>query len=384
MNKIWPFGFNFLMFAGFATVGPFIVLYYQELGFKGMQIGLLTGIAPLVTLGFAPLWTRIADRTLRHRLMMSLAIVGGLVVVALFPTLHAFGPILVLAILLNVFLSPVTPFADSAAMAMLGEQKHMYGRIRLGGTIGYGVATSLAGVLVQHYGIDFAFWGCAALFLLALAVSQRLVYGEPRVLKATSERGSIRALLRDPRWPLFLAVAFASGLSHASLNYLFPYMRELGATESVMGLALTIGTIAEVPILFFAHRLIKRFRPHVVIMVSMVIMGLRLLLYAATATPTLVLIIQLLNGVTLPLMWVAAVSYANEMAPKGMKATAQGMLSGTVYGFGMAVGGFMGGPLLENLGGRGLYLMFGIVVLAILGIVALLQNRLPVKERSDS
>ena len=377
MRKIWPFSLSFLMFAGYATVGPFFVLFYQSLGFSGTQIGALTGIAPLLTFLIVPLWTRFADRTHRHRLLMSVALAGSIVVLSLFPLLRAFAPILGLAVLLNVFLAPVTPFADNAAMFMLGEKKHLYGRIRLGGTIGYGVAASLAGVLVHRFGLTSAFWGCSSMFLLAFLVSLKLVHAEPNANVHPGSKGSLRAFFATPRWPLFLAVAFAGGLSLSSFNYLFPFMAELGASESLMGLALTIGTIAEIPVLFLSHRLIERFRPYPVLMLAMGAMGIRLLLFAVSRTPGHVLLTQILNGITFPLAWVAGVAYANGMAPAGLTTTAQGIFSATVYGFGMAVGGFLGGLLLERLGGRGLYIVFGIIVLAIVALVALIQSRLP-------
>jgi len=230
MRKIWPFTFNFLLFAGIASVSPFIVLYYQGLGFAGTQIGLLTGVTPLITFFSAPLWTGLADATRRHRLMMSLAILAGVITILVFPLLNAFVPVLLIAILLNTFIAPIPPFADSATMFMLADEKEMYGRIRLGGTIGYGMAAPIAGVLVQNHGLKLAFWGCAALFLLGFIVSQKLVHGQ---LKADDPGGgSVRTLLTNPRWPLFLTVAFAGGIALAALNnYFFPYMKELGANE---------------------------------------------------------------------------------------------------------------------------------------------------------
>ena len=91
MNKTWPFTFNFLIFAAFAFSMPFMVLYYQRAGFTGAQIGLVTGITPLITLLSTPLWTTLADATRRHRLSMSLALLIGAITIAAFPFLNIFG-----------------------------------------------------------------------------------------------------------------------------------------------------------------------------------------------------------------------------------------------------------------------------------------------------
>jgi PPP family 3-phenylpropionic acid transporter len=380
MRKLWPFAFYFLLFAAIASVGPFLVLYYQGLGFTGAQIGLLTGITPLITLFSAPLWTGLADTSRQHRTMMSLAILAGVTTLFVFPLLHAFVPVLLIAAMLSFFTAPVTPFADSATMFMLGDEKEMYARIRLGGTIGYGLAAPVAGVLVQNYGLRSAFWASATLFLLGFVVSQKLVYAQLTVDSPT--RGRVRTLLTNPRWLLFLIMAFAGGAASAAFNnYFFPYMKELGANESTMGLALTVGTITEIPILFFGNRIIKRLKSYGLLILSMVVTALRLLLFGACGAPDLVLVIQILNGLTFSTMWVAGVSYADEHAPAGMSATAQGLFSAMVLGFGTAVGGFVGGPLLEGMGGRGLYLVFGVAVLAIVAIVMLIHTRLPAEQK---
>ncbi|NIP51726.1 MAG: MFS transporter [Phycisphaerae bacterium] len=376
MKKIWPFTFYFLLYSAIAFIAPFIVLYYQELGFTGTQIGLLTGIVPLITLFNAPLWTGFADATHRHRLLMSLGILGGVITTVVFPFLNAFAPVFIIAVLLYIFVAPITPLADSATMFMLADEKEMYGRVRLGGTVGFGISAFAAGLFVQYYGLRFAFWGCAALFFLGLIVSQKLVYGQSETDSPTI--GRARALLTNPRWVLFLVAAFAGGMGMAAYNnYLFPYMMELGASETTMGLALTVGMFSEIPILFFGNRLIKFFKSYGLLMLAMGITGLRMLLFATIETPVLVLFVQLLNGLTFPAMWVAGVTYTDENAPAGMSATAQGLFGAMVMGFGAAVGGFVGGLLLESIGGRGLYLVFGLTVIVIVVTVALIRGRLP-------
>ncbi len=382
MRTIWPFIFNALLFAGFAFVVPFMVLYYQSVGFTGAQIGLLTGITPLITLLGAPIWTTLADATRRHRLIMSLVILAGAITIFTFPFLNTFAPILMVAILFNAFFAPLTSFVDSATMFMLGDKKEQYGRVRLGGTFGFGIAAPLAGVLVQTYGLKMAFWGCAILLLMALIVSQKLAHNPQKASDTTGQ--GVRTLVTNPRWLLFLAVAFAGGLGIAGTNtYLFPYLKELGASESIMGLALTLGTIFEIPVLFFGYRLLHRFKPYGLYMLAMVLTGLRLLAFAASGTPNLVLFIQLLNGLTFPAMWMAGVAYADEHAPAGLSTAAQGMFGAMVFGFGTAVGGFIGGPLLDNLGGSGLYLVFGGIVLVIVAIAALVQWLLPAEPKKS-
>ena len=384
MKKLWPFTFNFLLNAGAACVVPFMVLYYQELGFTGTQIGILTGITPLITLISAPFWTRLADATLRHRLIMSMAILVGGLTLFVFPLLSTFVPVLLVAALLNIFIAPITPFADSATMFMLADEKELYSRIRLGATIGFGLAAFIAGILVQNYGLKFAFWTSGTLFFLCFIVSQKLIYGQ---LKTDGPAGgNIRTLLSNPHWLLFLIVAFFGGTALAAFNnYLFPYMKELGAHGSTMGLALTVGVVFEIPVLFFCNRLIKRLKAYGLLMLSMMVIGLRMLLFAASGTPNLVLASQLLNGLTFPIMWVAGVSYADENAPPGMSATVQGLFAAMVFGIGTAVGGLTGGLLLERIGGRGLYAIFGVVVLTVMLIVMLIKRRLPVvKELSPA
>ena len=184
--------------------------------------------------------------------------------------------------------------------------------------------------------------------------------------------------MANRRWVLFLALAFVGGVGFAAVNtYLFAYMQELNASKTTMGLALTVSTLAELPVLFYADRLLKRFTAHGLFVLAMVVTGIRLLLYAAVSFPAGVLIFQLLNGFTFPAVWVAGVTYSDENAPPGMSATAQGLFGAMVFGFGAAAGGLLGGLLLEQIGGRGMYLVIGVAMLVGVAVITLMELRLP-------
>jgi len=376
MKRIWPFTFYFLYFAAFASLLPFFVLFYQQLGFNGAQIGLLAGLPPLITLAGAPFLTGVADSTQQHRLIMGTGIAVAIVVMMIMPSLKSFAIVFLLIVIFNIFLSPVSPLADSATMSMLGDERIMYGRVRLGGTIGWGLFAPIAGTLVENYSLRIAFLVFCAIMLINFFVSQKFAFGKPE--EHAGNRGGIRTLLTNRRWIFFLLTAFLGGVGAFSVaSYLFPYMAELGASETTMGIALTIATLTEIPVFFFGHHLVKRFTAHGLFMLALLLIGIRSLFYAVVDTPFLVFIVQAFGGTIFPAMWLAGVSYADKNAPAGLKSTAQGLFGAVTFGFGSAVGGFLGGLMLENLGGRGMFLVFGIIILAGLAVIEGIKRLLP-------
>ncbi len=382
MKKANSFTFYFLFFAAMSCLLPYMVLYYQSLGFTGAQIGLLSGISPLITLVAAPFWTGIADTTHRHKLVMSIALIAAAASAALYPFLSALLPVILLMAFYSFFGSSASSLSDSATLTMLGREKAMYGRVRLGGTIGWAITAPVAGWLVQNYGIKYTFWSYSALMFLAMLVSLSFFYGE-RVGGPVLQSG-MRKLLANRHWVIFLLIAFVSGAGFATVNnFLFPYMETLNASKTTMGYALTISTFAEIPVFFFSNRMIRRLKAYGFLVLGVLITGIRLLLYSVLYSPEAVLISQLINGLTYPIVWAAGVSYANENAPPGLSATAQGLFGAMIFGFGAAAGGFAGGMLLEYVGAHKMYLSMGLFLLACLSVFTLIERRLPAEVSSS-
>src|SRR5215510_7069205 len=91
MKKIWPFLFYFFFYVAASGFFPFAALYYQSLGLSGGQIGLLTGLAPLITLIGAPFWTGMADASHRHKMILNLTILGAAVSALIIPSIQNFA-----------------------------------------------------------------------------------------------------------------------------------------------------------------------------------------------------------------------------------------------------------------------------------------------------
>jgi MFS family permease len=91
-----------------------------------------------------------------------------------------------------------------------------------------------------------------------------------------------------------------------------------------------------------------------------------------------------MNGLTMSAIWVAGVTYANDHAPRGVSATAQGLFGSVLMGFGAATGNFLGGILIDAFDTRVMFLFFGVLVLGSLAIFSLVERRLPVETLEPS
>lgn len=376
MRRFWPFSFYFLYFAALGAFAPYIVLYWQAAGFSGAQIGVLTFIPPVASLLAAPLWTGLADARRSHRLLLALAMGGVAAFVAVLPAVTTFGAALLISPLIAFFMAPTVPMSDAATMASLAEQgqAQMYGRVRIGGTFGWAIAAPLIGLLVEARGLPWAFWTYAALMLVGLLVA--LQFRFPRETARVSVWRGMREIIKNRQWVFFLLLGVTTGMGFAAVNtYLFAYLQELNMGTSLAGLALTISTVSEIPIMLFANRILAKLGARGMLTLAVAATGIRLFLYAAFTAPPLVLLLQLVNGATYPMFWIAGVAYANERAPKGMQASAQGLFGAATTGVGAALGGLLGGVLLEGMGGRVMYTVFGVIVLVGLTVVTLFERR---------
>jgi PPP family 3-phenylpropionic acid transporter len=111
-----------------------------------------------------------------------------------------------------------------------------------------------------------------------------------------------------------------------------------------------MATVSEWPIMFFSDRLLAHLKPGGLLILALLLFCLRTFAYALVQAPQLILAVQLLHGPTFAAMWMAGVAYANELAPDGLGATAQGLFSGVTMGLGSACGAMTGGWLYEYFG----------------------------------
>lgn len=71
--------------------------------------------------------------------------------------------------------------------------------------------------------------------------------------------------------------------------------------------------------------------------ISFAMFALRFLLYSIIRDPLWVLPVELLNGITFGLSYIAGISYSAKIAPVGSEGTVQGLFSMAFQGFGLSL-----------------------------------------------
>jgi MFS family permease len=376
-SLVWSKAFYFCFFAAGAALMPFLVLFYESLGLSGRQIGILAGISPLVSLVGAPLWGALADYTHRHKLIWASTIAGAIIMALVLSQVSFFFLLIPIVVVYALFAAPIVPLADNATMALLGERRDQYGRQRIWGAIGWGVAAPLIGQLIETRGLHWSFWGYAGIMFVGLLIIQKIPFYQ--VDQRTPFWQGAQTLLSNRSWLLFLFLVFVGGAGQAVIhNFLFLYMNELGASKTMMGLSLTIATISELPIFFYSDRLLARWSAKGLFIFAILMYVVRAMALSFITLPWVVLITQPLHGLTFSSMWVAGVSYADEIAPPGLGATAQGLFTGVFMGIAAATGALFGGILYQDYGGAIMYRIMSTAV-AVSVLIFFIAQRMSVR-----
>ncbi len=384
MKKLLSFTFYFLYFASLAATIPYLVLFYKHQGFSGWQIGILTSLGPLASLVGSLGLTSFADATRQHRLVMLISGLVAIGVILLFPITTQFPVMMLLVLLYSIAFAPVISLADSATMYMLGTEQSLYGRVRVGGTIGWGLFAPLIGIMIDRWGINWIFAVYAVGLFLAIILGMFFKHS-PSPTKREPFLKGIKILLSNPDWVFFLQMAFIGGVGMTVIHtYQSLYLESLGVSKSIIGLSQLVTTISEVPILFFGNYLLKKFNPKGLLLIAIGVISVRLLMVAWTNNPTAIILLGLLHGLTFPTLWLAGVSFAHKNAPQGMAATAQGIFGSVLTSFGVASGSLLGGLLMELLGIRTMFVVLGLAVLLAMLVLAALQVQIERKKALEA
>src|SRR5688500_4826913 len=157
------------LFAAVGAMAPYLPVYFRSLGLELDAVGLLGALSAGTGIVGAPLWGLVADRFPRSRLVLPAAAVAAAVWAALLGLAAQPLIVLPLAVRLAVSMPGIAPILDARALGAVGDDRHLYGRLRVGGSASFIGSALAVGWLIERAGIRALFVVFVAA-LLATAV----------------------------------------------------------------------------------------------------------------------------------------------------------------------------------------------------------------------
>ncbi|XP_013194166.2 uncharacterized protein LOC106137802 [Amyelois transitella] len=284
-----------------------------------------------------------------------------------------------------------TAFAmfEGAVIAIVREQKADYGLQRVYGSIGGMISSPLSGLLIDYASrgkgyTDFrpAFYLYAVLKVASgfLMLSIDLQFKQP----AQNLLGDVISVFKNIEMVALLIACFVMGTAWGFIeSWLFWLLQDMGASRWLMGITITVGGIAGLPLLVLSGPIIRRLGHANVLFIGFVFYAIRLLGYSLIYTPWLCLIFEALESVTSSLSFTAAVTYAAQLSSTTTDTSVQGLLGGLYYGVGKGSGSLIGGYLMKFFGDRPTYQIFAGATF-ITGCIYFLFNKFYLRKRASS
>jgi PPP family 3-phenylpropionic acid transporter len=368
--------FNFLFFALLAIFIPFLPVYFDEQGLSPSQIGFIVGTGGFITIVAQPLWGMISDRTKTIRKVLLLLLVCTIMTGFVLYHTGTYSLIILFAMLTYFFLMPVDPLTESLNFRVAESAGISYGSLRTYGALGYAVMSLFAGYIMTSFGAHSLAYLFAAIglvsFVITLFMPDAPVSGKPVTLS------SLKHFLSSKETLLFLILVFISSIP-ARMNdtYLGVYIKELGGTASLVGQAWFLAAGSEIVVFALSFWWLRKGSELMLIAFSGFFYFIRFFASAWIEDPHLLAYLQLLQLLTFPVFYSAAIQYLYRIVPVEWRATGQTVLALLFFGVSGIIASFAGGALYEAFGGRTLFLtisgmslagtLFGIVLYRIYG-----------------
>jgi len=173
-------------------------------------------------------------------------------------------------------------------------------------------------------------------------------------------------------WLGILVIALGRLGMAAHYSFFSLYLRERVGLSNP-GWVWAVGAMAEMPLIFYGGRLIRRFGLVALLAAALVAVSLRLTVYALLPSVAAVTAAQLLHALTFGVFHVAAIEFIRRKVPARRGGLAMAVYMSVGLGAPALIGSSAGGFIIEHAGYRVLFLSYAAAPL--IGIVCLVAGR---------
>ena len=387
--------FLYIGLAAWST--QFYAFLERDRSLTGVEIGALAAVQQINNMLILPIWGMISDRYGKRKIFLILLACAAVCIEG-FLLNGNFWFYLGFILLFTAINNPLAALADAFALEKSKQSivSAGYGSMRLWASLGWALSSFGTGMLVKHggfsFGIIFPITSVSYVVTWIIAYTSLNQKHEKTTSKPPSFQTLHGLLLQNKRVVLFFLFCMLYYILNAPLlNMISIYYTEIcseyytslslddlnAKMGFVVGIACGVQSLCELPFMFYADKLIRRFGTKKIIVFTMLVAAARMLLYGISNNPWFSICVGCLHGITLGLFWVAAVSYVHSQVPVEQNSTGQ-MLFNTFLAIGTCLGNLLTGFMKDYVTIR-TGMMMNACVIIILVISAMFVSRVITK-----
>jgi MFS transporter, PPP family, 3-phenylpropionic acid transporter len=332
-----------IYFLVFCCTGAWLPKLYDYCVYKGLtgpQSAFILSITPIMMFAVQPIYGFMADK-LGYKKTLLLSTLLAAISYLGFLYNGGFSILILVTVVMSLFYNTIQPVLDSMALQIAKQNpKFSYGTLRFYGAAGFAFTTIITGQVIDAVNITAIFMVSAITMFLAF-VFCFFLQNEKQEATAVNAYSNVWGVIKNPSLLFLLLCVFLVSVGATTIwNFYSAYLKDNGATDSLVGYGLSLQGLCELPIFYFSARIILKLGLKTTLIITIFATVIRMLLYNVIKTPVATLPVELLHGFSWSLFWVVCVEYVNKLVDEKWLATGQSLLYAAYFGIGAIAGNY--------------------------------------------
>ncbi|PYI56662.1 MFS transporter [Paenibacillus flagellatus] len=347
--------FSFVFYMTMALVVSFFPLYFSAKGYSKLQIGAIYSIGPFIGIAANLFWGYASDKLQTIRKVLIVMLLGQLTTTIVLTQIDAIAWLYVAMVAFNFFHTPINGLNDSLTLLLIRRTGKSYASFRVWGSLGFAFSSLVFGFVLQAVGAENTILFTIGTVSLSLSLAFFLKD------RAGSGAGPVRFsgffdIVRQPRLLLFLALIFTMSFAHrANDGFLALTLKEMGASDTVIGWAWTASSLSEIPMFFWLSRNGHKFKELPLLTIASFFYAIRFFLVSVVTDPIWIIPLQTMHSVTFGIFLVTALRYIQQLIPDRFRATGQAIYNIVWSCLAGLASGIVGGWVFDGWGAPAMY-----------------------------
>ncbi len=343
---------------------PFLSLFYRTKGLSGTEIGLIGTVGAISSMISAPITSRWIGSGEKLRRALQWLLLGSMVAVLLLSQQNSFLGLAIVLGLFDLVVAGIEPASDTMTVQILKRiTKSGFGSIRVWASLGWALMALTGGWIIQRTGflsgfLAYAFtFGIGILILVWIHPYDTTLTDKP-TSRGLNDRKAIFRTIKKPAILGFILALMISWMTRGGLYTFEPlYLKQLGATETMIGFASTLGASVELAGMLLADRLVRRYGSGNVFSMSFIIYAFGMFMVLVFPSVITILIFHAIGGIAFSLLTVGMVMYISDNTLPRDTATIMALVTVTLHSLMAIISSPLSGLAFDAVGAYWLYLI---------------------------